>query len=249
MVTIAYRYCSASFENRGPWKTLKVPDALWSSLRQDLEHEGHDSAINRRTYLRGFLKEVDSFVELTAQARLERHQKIYLVRHSMPLGGRPFQPIQKNPTQLLLKEESDRLADDAYKWTLKEAMQTNWEPTEEDLKLKEAFEKREKIAFTIQRLKVWCGTHVSEMKRRVHCVSNQGAQCEQEDVEVPPTFKCFSCMALGHHHQSACFLQNYKRDEGPMWGTSKFKVQWNEDDEEAFDQDETLVPEIALDDT
>jgi hypothetical protein len=52
------------------------------------------------------------------------------------------------------------------------------ELSEEDSILKEAFEKREKIAFTIQRLKVWCGTHVSEMKRRLHCVTYEKTQCE-----------------------------------------------------------------------
>jgi hypothetical protein len=84
---------------------------------------------------------------------------------------------------------------------------TQQEVSSEDLLLKEAFLKREKIAATVARLKVWCGTHISEMQKRHHVVQTDSqTSCEYEDVEVAPTFKCFNCMTLGHHHPSACWL-------------------------------------------
>lgn len=56
---------------------------------------------------------------------------------------------------------------------------TQQDVSPEDLPLKEAFLKREKIAATVARLKVWCGTHVSEMQKRYHIVNvDSQTSCE-----------------------------------------------------------------------
>lgn len=229
-----------------------VGGPFWTLLRYDLEQDclGQRAGPvrNRRTYIEGHVvpgvfcktdleetaRDVAMVlsensvepVKLTSKCVIVPNQVVLLVRLSMPYGGRAHVPLMRNPQYLEVTEKIEALESKDMRKT-RSVLESLLGGGEAEVSTSAKGDtKRAKLLDWANKLRVSTGTHVSELERRVHVKSTDDGRttCEYEDVEVPKTYKCFTCMTVAEHHHDACFLYEAKQavEKAPMWGFSKF---------------------------
>lgn len=231
-----YAYCGSSFRNIGPWTELKERHEYfekrprtWEVLRYYLETPEK----NHRTYCRGFLFQGSQTEpkELFSKDPLHDDSVIYVVRDSMPLGGRSYVPVVCNDHYQELVQEAEDLKSVTYNLGLKLTLSGSL--TEEEQKV---LRRREQVSEWISKMALQAGRHVTEQsmdtKDIVHHVTrdrlyrsvDHTTACTYSYVNVVPTYKCFTCMRVGHHHKDACFLfEKVVAEVGLKAGPTKFQ--------------------------
>jgi hypothetical protein len=159
---------------------------------------------------------------LKSADRLQPGSMILCVRQSMPIGGKTHTPLARNKTVLSLQEEAREIEGIIAEGPRCQMMVSQGGPMkkhyEERLaKIQEKFSRRETVHMYLDTIRKKASLHVSDLPIQVHIQEGGKTEakgtseglptiCHYTEVKVPPSYKCFECMAIGAHHNEACFL-------------------------------------------
>ena len=233
-----YAYCGSNFKNIGPWTVVDLSlfdnkPRTWEILRWTLEEPER----NYRTFCRGFQfmgPKVDPR-ELFSKDPLDEEVVIYVVRCPMPLGARSYVPVACNDRYVELNREKEELMKVTYNYGLKMTLSGSLTPEETKL-----WKRKEQVTEWLSKMTLQAGRHVSEhaietkdlttitRRDRYFRRTYQETSTTYDFIGVVPTYKCFTCMRVGHHHKDACFLfEKQKVSVGLKAGADKFQA-WTE---------------------